>query len=308
MSGRVTSLEQAKPQPLVHPCSLSTQGTIPLPLLFLITKQSRAPVRGSAWLEFARSRAGAGAWAGAGQQRGPPLSSQPCRALYLFAKSNNIPFEFKRVELMKGQHKSKEFRKVNPMMKVPALEDGSFLLSESIAILLYLARKFKTPDHWYPSDLQKRARVDEYLSWQHANIRAKSSDVFVSKFMLPVLVGQPLPPKKLEEIVEELNTVLKQFEVQFLQDKPFIAGSEVSLADLVALVELMQPVGAGHNLFEEKPKLAEWRSRVEAAVGPKLFEEAHQTILKAKYMTPDKIPPVVLEVIKSQALKQIGQA
>ncbi|KGL79187.1 Glutathione S-transferase theta-1, partial [Tinamus guttatus] len=232
------------------------------------------------------------------------LSSQPCRALYLFAKSNNIPFEFKRVELMKGQHKSKEFRKVNPMMKVPALEDGSFLLSESIAILLYLARKFKTPDHWYPSDLQKRARVDEYLSWQHANIRAKSSDVFVSKFMLPVLVGQPLPPKKLEEIVEELNTVLKQFEVQFLQDKPFIAGSEVSLADLVALVELMQPVGAGHNLFEEKPKLAEWRSRVEAAVGPKLFEEAHQTILKAKYMTPDKIPPVVLEVIKSQALKQ----
>ncbi|NWJ00904.1 GSTT1 transferase, partial [Crypturellus undulatus] len=102
--------------------------------------------------------------------------------------------------------------------------------------------------------------------------------------MLPVLVGQPLPPKKLEGVVEELNAVLKQFEEQFLQNKPFIAGSEVSLADLVALVELMQPVGAGHNLFEEKPKLAEWRSRVEAAVGPKLFEEAHQAILKAKYM------------------------
>ncbi|NWI15536.1 GSTT1 transferase, partial [Crypturellus soui] len=154
----------------------------------------------------------------------------------------------------------------------------------SVAILLYLTRKFKTPDHWYPSDLQKRARVDEYLSWHHTNIRTKSSEVFVSKFMLPVLVGQPLPPKKLEGVVEELNAVLKQFEEQFLQNKPFIAGSEVSLADLMALVELMQPVGAGHNLFEEKPKLAEWRSRVEAAVGPKLFEEAHQTILKAKYM------------------------
>lgn len=51
----------------------------------------------------------------------------------------------------------------------------------SIAILLYLARKFKTPDHWYPSDLQKRARVDEYLSWQHVNIRGKGGKLFLTK-------------------------------------------------------------------------------------------------------------------------------
>ncbi|NWX84232.1 GSTT1 transferase, partial [Nothoprocta ornata] len=154
----------------------------------------------------------------------------------------------------------------------------------SIAILLYLSRKFQTPDHWYPSDLQKRARVDEYLSWQHTSIRAKGSEVFLSRLMLPVLIGQPLPPEKVKGITQGLNFVLKQFEEKFLQDKAFIAGTEVSLADLVALVELMQPVGAGYNLFEERPKLAEWRSRVEAAVGPKLFEEAHQGILKAKYM------------------------
>lgn len=58
--------------------------------------------------------------------------------------------------------------------------------------------------------------------------------------LLPLLTGQPLPPEKLEGVTEELNVVLKQFEEKFLQDKPFIAGSEISLADLVALVELMQ--------------------------------------------------------------------
>lgn len=58
--------------------------------------------------------------------------------------------------------------------------------------------------------------------------------------MLPLLTGQPLSPEKLEGVTEELNIVLKQFEEKFLQDKPFIAGSEISLADLVALVELMQ--------------------------------------------------------------------
>ncbi|XP_068766784.1 glutathione S-transferase theta-2B [Struthio camelus] len=235
------------------------------------------------------------------------LLSQPCRALYIFARSNNIPFEFKHVELMKGQHRMEDFRKVNALMKVPALRDGSFTLAESVAILLYLTRKFKTPDHWYPSDLQKRAKVDEYLSWQHVNIRGKGSKLFLTKVLLPLLTGQPLPPEKLEEVTEELNVVLKQFEEKFLQDKPFIAGSEVSLADLVALVELMQPVGAGYNLFEERPKLAEWRSRVEEAVGKKLFQEAHEGILKAKNFTTDEIAPELMEHFKHQLLKQTGQ-
>uniref|UniRef100_A0A663MBN8 glutathione transferase n=1 Tax=Athene cunicularia TaxID=194338 RepID=A0A663MBN8_ATHCN len=203
------------------------------------------------------------------------------------------------------QHRTEEFRKVNILMKVPALKDGSFTLAESIAILLYLARKFKTPDHWYPSDLQKRARVDEYLSWQHVNIRGKGIWALCSgRVLLPLLTGQPLPPEKLESVTEELNIVLNQFEEKFLQDKPFIAGSEVSLADLVALVELMQPVGAGYDLFEERPKLAEWRRQVEEAVGKQLFQEAHEGILNAKSLTADKIAPELLEHFKHQLLKQ----
>ncbi|XP_063271988.1 glutathione S-transferase theta-1-like isoform X2 [Prinia subflava] len=63
------------------------------------------------------------------------LLSQPCRALYIFARSNNIPFELKRVQLAKGQHRTEEFRKVNVLMKVPAMRDGSFTLAESLCVL-----------------------------------------------------------------------------------------------------------------------------------------------------------------------------
>ncbi|KAL8180668.1 UNVERIFIED_CONTAM: hypothetical protein K2H54_030717 [Gekko kuhli] len=233
------------------------------------------------------------------------LVSQPCRSVYIFAKKNSIPFEFKHVLLFKGQHKAEEFAKVNVLGKVPALKDADFTLAESIAILLYLARKFKTPDHWYPSDLQKRAHVDEYLSWQHMAIRLCGTKVFLIKALAPIFLDEPLPPAKLNGAVEDLNGVLKQFEDKFLQDRPFIVGNEISLADLVAIVELMQPVAAGCDVFEGRPKMAAWRRRVEEAIGKDLFLEAHEPILKPKDKTAESLPPEVKEQLKQNLLKYL---
>lgn len=41
----------------------------------------------------------------------------------------------------------------------------------STAILRYLCDSRNLADHWYPSDLKKRAKIDEYLSWHHTNLR-----------------------------------------------------------------------------------------------------------------------------------------
>ncbi|XP_011823372.1 glutathione S-transferase theta-1 isoform X4 [Macaca thibetana thibetana] len=74
------------------------------------------------------------------------LLSQPCRAVYIFAKKNGIPFELRIVDLIKGQHLSDAFAQVNPLKKVPALKDGDFTLTESLWVLA--AKSSKADPSW----------------------------------------------------------------------------------------------------------------------------------------------------------------
>lgn len=65
-----------------------------------------------------------------------------------------------------GVHLTDEYRNnINRFQKVPALVDNTFQLSESIAMFRYIAAKEIFDDHWYPKDLEKRGRIDEYLEW-----------------------------------------------------------------------------------------------------------------------------------------------
>ncbi|XP_034728819.1 glutathione S-transferase theta-1a [Etheostoma cragini] len=218
------------------------------------------------------------------------LHSQPCRSVFLFAKAVGIPFEFKLLELVEGQQYSEEFGKVSLMRKVPVMKDGSFILTESIAILKYLVQKHSSSvaDHWYPADLQRRARVNEYLSWQHMNLRSHGSKVFLLRAMFPVIMGYEVPKEKMDAAVEDLNQSLKMLEDYFLQNKPFIIGDKISLADLVAVVEIMQPVATGLDVFLGRPKLISWRERVKKALGEKLFDESHEVIMKVSSV-PEKV-------------------
>ncbi|XP_029295641.1 glutathione S-transferase theta-1a [Cottoperca gobio] len=229
------------------------------------------------------------------------LHSQPCRSVFLFAKAVGIPFEFKLVDLAAGHQYSEEFEKISLMRKVPVMKDGSFVLTESVAILKYLVQKHSSSvaDHWYPADLQQRSRVNEYLSWQHMNLRAHGSKVFLLRALYSVIMGCEVPKEKMDSAVEDLNLSLKMLEEKFLQNKPFIIGDKISLADLVAIVEIMQPVGTGLDVFESRPKLTAWRERVKKALGEKLFDEGHEEI-----MTVGSLPQKLQNNSELEMLKQ----
>jgi glutathione S-transferase len=51
-----------------------------------------------------------------------------------------LPYEFIRVDISKGEQKSEDYKKLQPFGKVPVLDDDGFIMYESRAICKYLAR------------------------------------------------------------------------------------------------------------------------------------------------------------------------
>lgn len=92
------------------------------------------------------------------------MTSRPVR---LFAADSNIALDEEVIDLMTGAHMQPPYSTVNPNCLVPMLEDGDFRLTESSAILKYLADKIGSPA--YPKDLKARAKVNEMMDWINTN-------------------------------------------------------------------------------------------------------------------------------------------
>src|SRR5882724_2154840 len=92
------------------------------------------------------------------------MTSRPVR---LFIAESGIKADEQTIDLMTGEHYKEPFVAVNPNRQVPVLEDGDFRLTESSAILKYLADKVNSPA--YPKDLKQRAKVNEVMDWINSN-------------------------------------------------------------------------------------------------------------------------------------------
>jgi len=95
-------------------------------------------------------------------------ASATSRPVSLFAADENIALDEIVIDLMTGEHRQPEYLAINPNGLVPLLDDDGFRLSESSAILKYLAEK--TCSAAYPGDLRERARVNETMDWLNSNL------------------------------------------------------------------------------------------------------------------------------------------
>lgn len=169
---------------------------------------------------------------------GVPLS-QPVRAVLWPCLIKRTPFTFKMVVPgMAGKTGTRgaEFRAKFPLGTVPALEDGDVTISESGAIMAYLAEKHAWHD-LYPSDAVQRARVHEYLAWSHGNTRDASRKVFGPHVRVD---ARPTAPAWLDAGLDSVRAAAATIDSYWLQRTPFLAGQAPTIADFSAYEELAQ--------------------------------------------------------------------
>ncbi|XP_054766559.2 glutathione S-transferase theta-3-like [Lytechinus pictus] len=202
------------------------------------------------------------------------MRSQPCRAVVMFLSCSTIPHIISKVDVLKGDQKKPEYSSLCPLMKVPGMKDGSLSISESVAIIRYLAAKFpdKYPDHWYPADLSRRAKIDEYISFHHQGMREPLSGL-VEKILF---VPEPLPKERIDEQVKFCNVSLDVFERVFISNTPFISGDEISVADALAVNEILDTNVCGYDFTKDRPKLKEYVDRIRTRLGPDLFDQIYE--------------------------------
>ncbi|KAK4580650.1 hypothetical protein RGQ29_024335 [Quercus rubra] len=141
-----------------------------------------------------------------------------------------LKYEYKAVNLAKGEQFSPEFTKLNPIGYVPVLVDGDLVLSDSFAILLYLEEKYPHHHPFLPQDLHKKA-----INFQAANIVSSSIQPFQNLAALKSIEEKISsdPDVKLAWTQHHIKKGFVALE-RLLKDYAgrFATGDEVYLADL----------------------------------------------------------------------------
>ena len=88
----------------------------------------------------------------------------------LFLELLKLEYEWVKVDLMKGEHKSPQYLQLNPFGQVPVLVDGDAKLADAQAILVYLARQYGG-EQWLPLGSLALAQVVRWLSTTAGEIR-----------------------------------------------------------------------------------------------------------------------------------------
>jgi glutathione S-transferase len=139
-----------------------------------------------------------------------------------------VEFEPITVNLVAGEHHRPEFLQLNPAGKIPVLVDGDLVLTESVAIVMYLAEKY--PDRGFlPADPQERAELNRWLLFTVTELEqplwriARHTAIYPEKDRLPTDVT----------LASQEFRAMAQIVEQHMQQRRFVVGDSVTVADFV---------------------------------------------------------------------------
>jgi glutathione S-transferase len=159
------------------------------------------------------------------------------RRVRLTAGVLGIDLEEERLDFTKGEHKSPEYLGLNPNGAVPTLVDGDYVLTESRAIMQYLASK-KPESGLLPLDEAARADVTRWQFWDASHFSPHLATLAFERLLKGMMgMGDP-DVRKIEEALghfRRFGAVLNKR----LEGKTYVVGRALTIADLTLASSLM---------------------------------------------------------------------
>lgn len=174
------------------------------------------------------------------------------RGVHVFLEELGVAYEYRVVDLVAGEHKGDEFLALNPMGKLPVLQHGELLITESAAIYAYLADRF-APGRYAPFlDDPARAKYLRALFFSAGTLEYALFDRFLGRAIEGDRAKMAIGYGSLDETLGALEAIIGE--------GPFILGDQISAADFALGAQLEWAVMA--KVAELGPRALALRERL----------------------------------------------
>jgi len=177
--------------------------------------------------------------------------------LHILLREINAEFELRRVLLAQGENFTPEYRSINPACRVPTLQDGEFVLTESQAIYAYTSA-ILGGDVFLPHDPQRRARAFEMTAWLSSTVHIAYAQLWRPERFVSRQSGYPPIVKHGKQLIPEHYAQIERR----LSSADYIAGDEYSFADTYLFVFYRWGGRIGLDMEQEFPNWARWSERI----------------------------------------------
>jgi len=168
-----------------------------------------------------------------------------------------VDFEAVTVNLAAGEHRRPEFLKLNLAGKVPVLVDDDFVLTESVAIALYLAEKYPHKG-LVPTDLKQKAQVNRWLLFTVTELEQPLWRITRHTALYPEHLRLAAEVSLARQDFTDMAAVMEEY----MEGRKFIVGDTLTIADIVGAYTL--DWANEIQLLDDFPQLREYMERMYA--------------------------------------------
>jgi glutathione S-transferase len=159
------------------------------------------------------------------------------RRVRLTAAVLGLSLEEQTLDLARGEHRSPEYLALNPNGAIPTLVDGDFVLTESRAIMQYLASK-KPEAGLLPRDQAAHVDVTRWQFWDASHFSPQLGTITFEKIVKPMIgMGEP-DARSIDEALGNFRRFAAVLNKR-LDGKSYVVGTSLTVADLTLASSLM---------------------------------------------------------------------